>query len=578
MRKASIPIGFNIFFATMAIVSGVLLMASFASLAVFSKALDEQVAAQSREINKQIVRNFESYINSVIETANYIQFASYTLDAARDAGAMSELYAMNVELKRDMAAVFLFDLEGNVIAGPTVEYSRSLGVRAMPWFEAALKIPEIFHFSAGVGKSLSETKDEEIIAVAKAIEYTRNENVFEGVLLIELKRSAIVDLARASNLGAAGHILILDENGVLLYTSESAPGAMTLLSYPIAAQMFMGGRTASLGRSEAYLNVNTLGQTRWRIVTVNDVDQRRAAVQRFGAFLLIMLVVSVAVSGFVAGLISMQVSRPIGQLKRAMQKVELGDLSAPLEVHGQQEIVALSHSFNSMVTKIGDLMSNLVAQQREKRKSELLALQNQINPHFLYNTLDSIVWLAEHGRNSDVVTTVVSLARFFRISISKGETFITVEDEIAHVHNYLTIQSIRYVDKFTYKIDVEPSILQLKVMKLILQPIVENAIYHGVGEESGHILISGRLDGDFLEFEVINSGYGISPSRVQEMYDIMRGGSAKPSVGIRNVYQRLTLYYGPRAEVIITSVPDESTSVALRIPHNPLEQEQNHET
>jgi len=231
-----------------------------------------------------------------------------------------------------------------------------------------------------------------------------------------------------------------------------------------------------------------------------------------------------------------------------------------------------------MVTKIGDLMSNLVAQQREKRKSELLALQNQINPHFLYNTLDSIVWLAENGRNADVVTTVVSLARFFRISISKGETFITVEDEIAHVQNYLTIQSIRYVDKFTYEIDVEDSILQQKVMKLILQPIVENAIYHGVGEESGQIRISGRSEAGFLVFEIMNTGYGISPARIREMYEIMNGGSAKPSVGIRNVYQRLTLYYGPQAEVIIRSVPEESTSIILRIPRDPVEEERNHES
>ncbi len=578
MRKFFISIGFNIFFATLAIVSGVLLMASFASLAVFSRALDEQVATQSREINKQIVRNFESYINSVVETANYIQFASYTLDAARDVDAMSELYAMNVELKRDMAAVFLFDLEGKVIAGPAVEYARLLGVRSLPWFVAAMQIPEIFHFSAGVGKSLAENKDEEIIAVAKAIEYARNDNVFDGVLLIELNRNAIVNLARASNLGISGHILILDENGVLLYSSEPEKGTMTALSYPIAREMFMGGLKASRGGTEVYLNVNTLAQTRWRIVTVNNVDQRRMAVRRFGAFLFIMLGASVAVSAVAAGVISMQVSRPLGQLKRAMQKVELGDLSTPVEMHGQGEIVSLSHSFNSMVTKIGDLMSNLVAQQREKRKSELLALQNQINPHFLYNTLDSIVWLAENGRNADVVTTVVSLAKFFRISISKGETFITVEDEIAHVKNYLTIQNIRYVDKFTYDINVESSILRLKVMKLILQPIVENAIYHGVGEESGHIRISGASEDGFLVFEIMNTGYGISPDRIREMYEIMKGGSAKPSVGIRNVYQRLTLYYGPQAEVIISSVPEESTSIILRIPRDRVEEEENHET
>jgi two-component system sensor histidine kinase YesM len=211
-------------------------------------------------------------------------------------------------------------------------------------------------------------------------------------------------------------------------------------------------------------------------------------------------------------------------------------------------------------------MASLVSQQREKRKAELLVLQNQINPHFLYNTLDSIVWLAEHDKSRDVITMVVSLAHFFRISISKGEIFIPVEDEVCHVENYLTIQSIRYVGKFTWTVNVDESMKKLKMMKLILQPIVENAIYHGIGEEDGEITLSGAIEGDFMVFRVTNSGYGISEKKIAEMYAVMRGGRERPSVGIRNVYQRLKLYYGERADIVVTSVPDESTTVAIYIP------------
>ena len=247
--------------------------------------------------------------------------------------------------------------------------------------------------------------------------------------------------------------------------------------------------------------------------------------------------------------------------------IEKGDFSHPLEPSSQKEIALLAQSFNSMVMKVQELMARLVAQQKEKRKTEFRALQNQINPHFLYNTLDSIVWLAEHRRHKDVTTAVVSLARFFRISISKRETFITVDDELSHAQNYLTIQSIRYVDKFTYSMDIQDGMRKLEVMKLILLPLVENAIYHGAGDADGHIEdISGRIEDDFLVFRVRNSGYGISEDTVHKMYDTMKGGQERPSVRIREVYQRLKLYYGESAEVLISSEPDESITVSLFIP------------
>jgi two-component system sensor histidine kinase YesM len=290
------------------------------------------------------------------------------------------------------------------------------------------------------------------------------------------------------------------------------------------------------------------------------------AMRQLVLILIVIFLAFIGVSALVAGFISMKVSRPINQLKSAMLKIEAGDFSTPVAVSGQREIVSLAHSFNSMTAKIQELMQSLVAQQREKRKMELQILQNQINPHFLYNTLDSIVWLAEHRRNKDVITTVVSLAHFFRISISKGEIFIPVEDEIFHVQNYLTIQSIRYGDKFTYAVSIDEGMKKMKVMKLILQPLVENAIYHGVGDEGGEISISGSLEGDFMVFRVRNTGYGITERQIAEMYETMHGGRERPSIGIRNVYQRLKLYYGERSDFTVESVLDESTTVTLLIP------------
>jgi len=562
----SIPIGFSIFIATLSVVSVVLLLASFVFLAVFMGTLSDIVESRSREINKQIVMNFEGYINSVIETANYIQFASFDLDVSRDAGRLSELYSANADVKKDVVSIFLFDGRGRLLIGPALDYSEVGAIINRRWFSLAREIKEIYHFSSSQESSIAGNRDDDVISVSKSIEYIRNGVVAEGVLLIELNKDSITDLARRTNLGEGGHLLILDERSNLLYSSETPATIRTASSLALATGMHLGGMRASIDRVDMYLYVNTLVQTRWRIVTVSNVDELQGAINRLIGILLVIFLVSVAISALVAGVISLRLSKPITKLKEVMLRIEEGDFSMPVEVSGQREIVLLAHSFNSMVLKVRDLMARLVDEQHDKRKTELRALQNQINPHFLYNTLDSIVWLAENQRTKDVITTVVALARLFRISISKGEAFIPMPDEISYIRNYLTIQSIRYADKFTWNLDFQPEMDSLKVMKLILQPLVENAIQHGMGDETGHIEITGRIENGFQVFRVRNTGYGITDTKIREMYETMKGNSGHPSVGIRNVYQRLKLYYGDTAEILVESVQDEETTVTLLIP------------
>jgi len=571
--KKPITIGMNVFLMTFSLASVVLLLTSIVFLTVFTGIVHENIETQAKEINKQIVLNFESYINSIIETADYIQFGSVNLDAETDAATIDSLFRMNTEIKKDMVSIFLFDTAGRKIAGPTLEFATGGSVADKDWFQTALRIPEIYNFSTEQGSSVAENRSEQVITVSRSIRFKRAGREESGVLLLELNYDMITDLARKTNLGEYGHLMILDDQGRLLYTSETGEPRMTLLSAKEASSIFLGSRRVTLWNTDMFINVNTLIQTRWLIATVSNINGIRNAVKRLALIIVLIYSVSIAICATVAAVISLQVSRPVSQLKTAMLKVEEGDFSRQASVSGQTEIVSLAHSFNAMTGKIRELMARLVSQQREKRKMELQVLQNQINPHFLYNTLDSIVWLAEHDRNKDVITTVVALAYFFRIGISKGETFIPVGNEISHVRNYLTIQSIRYVNKFTYDIQVDSRLLGYRVMKLVLQPIVENAIYHGIGDEDdGKIKITGTIENGYMVFRVWNSGYGISEEKIREMYETMRGNPEKPSVGIRNVYQRLKLYYGDEAEVIITSIQDESTTVSLRIPLEPKEE------
>ncbi len=562
----NLSIGQSIMFSTLLVVIVMLISSSIIHYTLFSRSTDGLVESQSREINKQIVLNYENYINSIIETANYVQLASLNLDVDRAYETLQNVYLLNSDLKKDVVSIFLFDMEGNKILGNEVRERSKSSIHRQPWFIRAVEERKIFHFSFSEGQSVSADRFDQVIFVSKAAEYTQGGTRREGVILIELNFQVITDLAGKTNLGEGGHILILDDDDGLIYSSGSYTQRHTGESYTMAVRQIFGGTSATIDNLAMYINITTLSHTRWRIVTVNNVDDIAMTKQRIILILIAIAMLTVLASGSIALLLSRRISHPLQMLEKTMNDIETGNFNTKVAVTGQVEIIRLAASFNSMIDQIRTLMQRVVNEQREKRKTELRALQNQINPHFLYNTLDSIVWLAENQRAEDVITTVVALARFFRISISKGETFIPVKDEISHIKNYMTIQKIRYVDKFSYTLDIDPAIYDFKVMKLILQPIVENAIYHGVGEEMEEIIIRGYKQDEFLIFEVENSGYGITEERIAAIHALLEGTTAQTSVGMRNVYQRLKLYYGEEANIVVSSVLDEMTNIKLIMP------------
>jgi two-component system, sensor histidine kinase YesM len=562
----NLSIGQKILIAILGIVFSMLLVTGIIFYTTFSQRTDTLVESQSREINKQIVLNYESYINSVIETANYVQYASLNLDVNSAVSELQDIYLINSEIKRDVVSIFLFDSHGLQILGDPVRESRREGVNRESWFTSALAENSIFHFSADNSQSVSADNDEQVISVSRSVKYTDTGENKNGVILIELNFRTITDLAEKTNLGPNGHILILNDDDSLIYSSGTYDQIRSKESVQIAVQNYFGGFPAEIDSKVMHMNITPLSQTRWRIVTVNDVDEVAQAKRRMLLVLVLVFLASGLVAAAAAVAISRRISSPLKLLRESMANIEKGDFYTKVSVSGQREVVHLAASFNSMIDTIRSLMEKIVEEQRDKRKTELRALQNQINPHFLYNTLDSIVWLAENNRTDDVITTVIALAKFFRISISRGETFIPVTDELSHIRNYLTIQQIRYQEKFTYTFEIDEGIYEYKVMKLILQPIVENAIYHGIGDEQEKITIRGYRENNLLIFEVENTGYGVTDERISEMYKILDGTHEVNSVGIRNVYQRLKLYYGSEGNVKITSILDEMTNIKLVIP------------
>ena len=316
--------------------------------------------------------------------------------------------------------------------------------------------------------------------------------------------------------------------------------------------------------------ISTLSNTRWKVAIFTNYESISSTVSNFLIILIILTIVIIVVEGGILYFVSTGITNPIRLLKREMSNVESlkfnpNDL---LLIKGNKEVIELSKSFNQMMKRIDELAKKNIEEEEEKRKSELKALQNQINPHFLYNTLDSIVYLIEKKDNEKAEEMIIALSKFFRISISKGRTIIPLEKEIEHVKYYLLIQKIRFGKSFSYNIDIKIDISKYYTIKLILQPLVENAIIHGLKELEGNGKINIEVDkeDDLIKISISDNGFGILPSKLNEIYENMKDKIKNSSVGLKNVYQRLKIYYGEKADLKIISDLDIGTTIIIYIP------------
>ena len=266
--------------------------------------------------------------------------------------------------------------------------------------------------------------------------------------------------------------------------------------------------------------------------------------------------------------ISRSIAEPIEKLSSRVQEIGGGDLSVREPVGSQvYEVSALSQGVEQMVERMGTLMKESTDKQESLRQAELALLQAQINPHFLYNTLDTIIWLIEAGKTEEAEEMVTDLSSFFRHSLSNGEDVVTLDDEEKQIRSYLQIQQFRYKDIMDYSIDIDPAIKGTRLPKLTIQPLVENALYHGVKlkRAKGLITVNGRSDGDDIIITVSDTGAGMTKDRLEEL----RAGLTnreRVGFGLSTVDERLKLFFGEKYGLSIESTEGEGTDVTVRIP------------
>ena len=560
-------VSFIIIAACVAIVVAMVLSLFLTTYTSFSSGMSGAVNTQTRELSTQIVYNYENYIGSMIKTSNTIQtnIERYNLDDGEDALALSGFFQQIISLNSDILKISVYDKHDcRVLASTQLE---ELGIVLyggdLQWFTEAREEPTVHAFSVPYAEYGSE---EYKLSVSKSIKVKGGSE--EAILKIEVSFQQFIDLVEKSNLGAGGHITIIDQNYEIVYTStiDAPPKEET----DVIREIILGSRNVEIGGYNMFVNVGTISNTKWRICVFINADRLTEIERNFltTTMLVSSVILVIAVGLFLA--VARTITSPMKQLELTMRKVEKSDYfrMEELEISASREIEELTKRFNKMMRKISELMERVIDEQNAQRKSELKALQNQINPHFLYNTLDSIVWLVENGKNAEASEMVVALARFFRLSISKETETITVGEEIEHVRNYLLIQNIRYPDAFDYEINVEDRALEIHTMKLILQPIVENCLYHGLKNniDKGLIKISARIDDGYLVLSIADNGYGMRQETIDNLYLSFEDRIASNSVGLKNIYQRVMIYFGGDAQMKIESELDEGTMITIKEP------------
>ena len=485
-------------------------------------------------------------------------------------------------LSSEIAGIMIVNSQGDFISNEM--YARSgTSLTKEEWYKEAVNNKGIFkiigHPYGRAVKSHVDYKESEVVSAVRAI-IDPETQVVQGVVLVDLKLRVIAETAKDVTLGKTGYLTVVDSSGDMIYAPQhpllkDIPMNLFTDTSGISSEKMAGKRIQMIYRTSPFTGWTTLG--------VFPMDESAYGVKEI-TFNVVTFVFVVCMLGMTASFyLAFSISRPISQLMSFMSKAESGDLTIRYWGERSDEIGMLGRSFNAMLAQIARLLSLTEVQERQKREAELRGLQAHIKPHFLYNTLDTIHWMARSKGAEDIAEVVHSLSRLFRLGLSKGTDIVPLADELEHIVSYLKIQQVRYSTKLAYHIEVDPRLQEYYVLKLLLQPIVENAIYHGIKERRGpgHISIEVTEEKGDLFLTVRDNGVGIPPDRLAAIRQKLSGigkesgvgetesylpGSTGSGYGILNVQARIRLTYGQDYGLHIDSEPGIGTTVIVRHP------------
>ena len=575
-RRSSIQVILSLSFTAVA-VAGMIFLGLTLFLR-FSASNNAQLAKNSQRVLAQVNLNLDAYLRGMMRVSDTMYYRVIK-NADLDSDSLDAQMALLYESNRDsLVSIAVFAQSGELVsATPLATLKKSVAPQRQDWFAAAVDRIENLHFSTPHVQNLFEDPDYRyrwVVSLSRQVELTRAGSIEGGVLLVDMSFSGIEQICKDVELASSdGYLYLIDGDGEIIYHPRQQLIYAGLLeeNNRTAAGYEDGSHAETFGGAKRQVTVKTVGYTGWKLVGVVPADNIWDNYGQLLLFFLFVVLFSIFLLVFVNLHLSERISVPIKTLERAVKELEAGREEVDIDVSGPYEIEHLGHSIRSMVSTMRHLMDDIIEQEAQKRRSELDVLQSQINPHFLYNTLDSVVWMTENGRTDEAILMVTSLARFFRISLSRGSNIIPIADELEHARHYLTIQKMRYKNKFSAVIAAEDGVEGLYTIKLIVQPILENAIYHGMAyaDGDGEIAVRARRDGEDVVIEVADNGPGMPEEMVERLLDqsyAAAPGTKGSGIGLRNVHQRIRLTFGEEYGLAIHSEPDAGTTVCIRLP------------
>lgn len=540
----------------------------------YERTLERQVLSDSQKLIGQVEINLNTYLRSMMRSSDAVYYnVIKKVDFDKDdiSRELSLLYEAN---KDNLVSIACFTRDGELLgAAPVGSLKKNVNITAQSWFEDASDKMENLHFSDLHVQNIFENKSGRyywVVSLSRGVELTNDGKMSGGILLVDMNFSGIQQLFTEVNNDGKGYVYLIGRDGEIIYHPRQNLIFSNIIqeNNQTASTYDEGVHNEEFQGEQRVVVVKTVGYTGWKIVSVVSKESLFSDLNQTRMMALLNLVLAIFLMIFVNQYVAVRITDPLKKLEKSIQGIEMKQQPV-VYIGGPPEIQHLGLTIRFMVEELQELTDKMVKEQEEKRKNELDALQSQINPHFLYNTLDSIMWMIESERYEDAVSMVQALGRLLRISLSRGKNVISVGDELQHARSYLAIQKYRYKNKFTSYFEVEPDIEQYKTIKLVIQPLIENAIYYGMeymdGEGEIHIRAYTREQDLYLEVE--DNGPGMPEEQVEHLLTGGEKARQKGSgIGLKNVNQRIQLYFGTQYGLEIESEPDEGTVVRIHIP------------
>ncbi|RED58761.1 cache domain-containing sensor histidine kinase [Cohnella phaseoli] len=549
------------------------LVMGFSAYRLSTSAVQRTAQDFTAELIKQVNSNIQSYVNNMenisLLALNHRGLSGYLSGVNDDDAAVTDFLKTIMLSRKDIASIGVFGYNGRFVSdGGSGNLNPYVDVKEQSWYSEAKEGRGKVFISPSHVQPVFKEDYRWVVSLSREIRSPDNTKGL-GILLVDLNFSVINDILNGIELGKRGYVYIIDRSGRVVYHPQQQLLYSNLKTEKIEEALALdnGSFITNEGGQSRIYTVQDSGFG-WKIVGVSYVSELVNNKGEMQTSFFILGGISLVVALLLYFLLSRNLTRPIHQMQKHMSEVEKGNFDIQVPVDSTREIGMLDRAFNLMVVRIRELMAQVVKEQEFKRKSELNALQAQINPHFLYNTLDSIVWMAENDKSAEVVRMTSALARLFRASISKGSELVPVRNEVEHISNYLTIQKMRYRDKLDFCIDVDDAIKGNLTLKVLLQPLVENAIYHGIKNKygTGTIRITGEREGETIVLRVNDNGVGMDEETRKSLLSPATDAKQGKGVGLMNVHERIRLYFGKIYGLTIDSEPDEGTTVTVKFP------------